>query len=256
MTAFDNRITSVPAVCRGSLQARMATGAGDLEAAQRLRHKMFSGGQAAQSGALDADGFDPKCQHVLVEDTQSGAILACFRFLHLDSGADIGISYSAQFYDLENLHAYPDPMLEIGRFCTAEGVSDPDVIRLGWAMLTRYVDAHSIGMMFGCSSFPGNDTAPYGAALALLHRRHLAPVKWAPRPKAAETRPLVSDDDHGPRDCRTPMPSLLRTYLGMGGWVSDHAVIDRTLGTFHVFTGVEIAKIPQRRAELLRADAR
>lgn len=234
----------------------MATGAQDVQAAQRLRHKMFSGARAAETGALDADGFDPKCQHVLVEDTTNGAILACFRFLHLNSGADIGISYSAQFYDLENLYSYPDPMLEIGRFCTAEGVSDPDVIRLGWAMLTRYVDAHSIGMMFGCSSFPGNDTAPYDAALALLQKRHLAPVEWAPRPKAAEVRLLVSDASKGQGADKKPVPSLLRTYLGMGGWVSDHAVIDRTLGTFHVFTGVEIAKIPKRRAELLRADAR
>ncbi len=234
----------------------MATGAQDVQAAQRLRHRMFSGARAAEAGALDADGFDPKCQHVLVEDTDTGAILACFRFLHLNTGADLGISYSAQFYDLNNLRSYRDPMLEIGRFCTAEGVNDPDVIRLGWAMLTRYVDAHSIGMMFGCSSFPGNDTKPYSAALALLHKRHLAPAHWAPRPKAPETRPLVSDDCTGLGAGRKPVPSLLRTYLGMGGWVSDHAVIDRALGTFHVFTGVEIAKIPQRRAELLRADAR
>ena len=51
------------------------------------------------------------------------------------------------------------------------------------------------------------------------------------------------------------MPALLRTYLGMGGWVSDHAVIDRTLNTLHVFTGVEISAIPKSRARLLRADA-
>jgi len=45
----------------------------------------------------------------------------------------------------------------------------------------------------------------------------------------------------------------LRTYLGMGGWVSDHAVIDRDLGTLHVFTGVEVAAIPDRRKRALRA---
>jgi putative hemolysin len=49
------------------------------------------------------------------------------------------------------------------------------------------------------------------------------------------------------------MPPLLRTYLAMGGWVSDHAVVDRDLGTMHVFTGVEIGKVPPARARLLRA---
>jgi phytoene dehydrogenase-like protein len=52
------------------------------------------------------------------------------------------------------------------------------------------------------------------------------------------------------------MPPLLRSYLAMGGWVSDHAVVDRDLGTLHVCTGVEIAAIPPSRARLLRADAR
>jgi putative hemolysin len=49
------------------------------------------------------------------------------------------------------------------------------------------------------------------------------------------------------------MPPLLRTYLTMGGWVSDHAVIDRQLNTLHVFTGVEIAAIPPVRKRLMRA---
>jgi putative hemolysin len=48
------------------------------------------------------------------------------------------------------------------------------------------------------------------------------------------------------------MPPLLRSYLAMGGWVSDHAVIDSELNTLHVFTGVEIDRVPAGRARLLR----
>ncbi len=51
------------------------------------------------------------------------------------------------------------------------------------------------------------------------------------------------------------LPPLLRTYLMMGGWVSDHAVVDHDLNTLHVFTGVEIASVPPARARLLRAVA-
>ena len=39
----------------------------------------------------------------------------------------------------------------------------------------------------------------------------------------------------------------------MGGWVSDHAVVDRQMGTLHVFTGLEIGAIPESRKRLLRA---
>jgi L-ornithine Nalpha-acyltransferase len=51
------------------------------------------------------------------------------------------------------------------------------------------------------------------------------------------------------------VPPLLRTYLLMGGWVSDHAVYDRQMRTMHVFTAVEIAAIPPARVRLLRAVA-
>jgi len=51
---------------------------------------------------------------------------------------------------------------------------------------------------------------------------------------------------------RQQIPPLLRSYLAMGGWVSDHAVIDRQMNTLHVFTGLEIAAIPPNRARLLR----
>jgi hypothetical protein len=49
------------------------------------------------------------------------------------------------------------------------------------------------------------------------------------------------------------MPPLLRTYLMMGGWVSDHAVIDKKMNTLHVFTGLEVSIIPEGRKQLLRA---
>jgi len=38
----------------------------------------------------------------------------------------------------------------------------------------------------------------------------------------------------------------------MGGWVSDHAVVDHEMHTLHVFTGLEIAAIPIVRAKALR----
>jgi putative hemolysin len=49
------------------------------------------------------------------------------------------------------------------------------------------------------------------------------------------------------------MPPLLRSYLAMGGWVSDHAVLDKALNTLHVFTGLEVSTIPPARARRLRA---
>ena len=57
------------------------------------------------------------------------------------------------------------------------------------------------------------------------------------------------------REALAALPPLLRTYLGMGGWVSDHAVVDRELDTLHVFTCVEVERVPAARAASLRAVA-
>ena len=59
------------------------------------------------------------------------------------------------------------------------------------------------------------------------------------------------DDHHNDRV--TDLPPLLRAYLALGGKVSDHAAIDPDLGTTLLFTGVDVAQVPQKRAQRLRA---
>ncbi len=238
---------------RGRYTARLARGAKDMEAAQRLRHRVFRGGEG-----LDADRFDAACDHVLVEEAETGALVGCFRMMTLASGADISHSYAAQFYDLEGLARFEGGMVEIGRFCVAPGAIDPDILRVAWGAVTAHVDAHGVGMLFGCSSFEGTSAAPHIDALSLLKDRHLGPDCWRPGVKADEVyafAAVLRDHAPDPRTAVKGLPPLLRSYLAMGGWVSDHAVVDRDLGTLHVFTGVEIAAIPPARARALRAVA-
>jgi len=111
-------------------------------------------------------------------------------------------------------------------------------------------------MLFGCSSFHGTETETYLDAFAMLRERHLAPRRWWPRVKAPAVFRFAQRLRRHKPDLKLAMrhmPPLLRTYLLMGGWVSDHAVIDRHLNTLHVFTGVEIGAIPPTRKRLLRA---
>ena len=92
----------------------------------------------------------------------------------------------------------------------------------------------------------------------MLKDGHLAPRRWRPRVKMPEVfryaRVLRARKPDRAR-ALLAMPPLLRSYLAMGGWVSDHAVVDPVLKTMHVFTGVEIRAIPDSRKRLLRADA-
>ncbi len=244
---------------KGRYQARFAETDADLRAAQGLRHAAFIAGTGAvaRPGNLDADEFDAICRHVLVEDQRSGALVCCFRLLPLRDGADIATSYSARYYELSALSAFRGPMVEMGRFCMAPGVHDPDILRVAWGAMTRYVDEEGVEMLFGCSSFHGTDAQDYLDAFAMLKERHLAPKRWLPKVKAPDVFRFARRLRRRPDAKRASltMPPLLRTYLLMGGWVSDHAVVDRDLNTLHVFTGLEISAIPPARARLLRAVA-
>ncbi len=240
---------------KGRYAARQADGPADVAAAQALRRQCFSPG--SHPGALDADAFDAECLHILIEDTRTGALVGCFRMLPLAGGAEIGRSYSAQYYELSGLAGFDGPILELGRFCIHPDAPGADVLRVAWGALTRFVDATGTELMFGCASFEGTDAGRYHDAFAMLRDRHLAPRRWLPRVKAPQVFRFASRLRRAPDAKRAmlTMPPLLRTYLTMGGWVSDHAVVDAQMNTLHVFTGVEIGRIPPARKRLLRAVA-
>lgn len=235
---------------RGRYRARLAGSAKDVARAQALRHLCFH-----RCAGSDADAFDSACLHVLVEDRESGDLVCCYRLMVLAEGEAIGRSYSAQYYDLSQLSQFRGPIVEMGRFCVAPGQPDPDILRLAWGMMTRIVDGHGARLLFGCASFAGTDADAHAEAFSLLRQSHLAPRRWLPRVKAPRVFRFAQALAARPADARRgflAMPPLLRTYLGMGGWVSDHAVIDEAMNTLHVFTGVEVSAIPEARARALR----
>ncbi|MDF1854745.1 GNAT family N-acetyltransferase [Pseudooceanicola sp.] len=239
---------------KGRYIARFAENSDDIRAAQRLRSLTFGG---APDAPLDEDAFDAVCEHVLVEDRRSGTLVCCFRILPLAAADDIDRSYSAQYYELSALKDFDGPMLEIGRFCVHPDWRDADILRVAWSVVTHYVDDNGVELLFGCSSFHGTDAKQYYDAFAMLKDGHLAPARWLPRVKAPKVFQFAKRLRRKPDAKRAMlgMPPLLRTYLLMGGWVSDHAVVDAQMNTLHVFTGLEIRTIPDARKRLLRAIA-
>ncbi|MEX0305558.1 MAG: GNAT family N-acetyltransferase [Leisingera sp.] len=236
---------------RGRYRVRLAAAPEDVSAAQSLRSLCF------QTPGHDRDAFDPVCTHVLVEDRKGGALVCCFRLQLFEGGPDLEHSYSAQFYDLTAMNGFEGRMAEMGRFCIHPERTAPDILRVAWGAVAVLVDANDVQMLFGCSSFAGTSADKYLDAFAMLKHRHLAPKRWLPRVKSPEVFRFAARLRRKPdaKKAMLRMPPLLRTYLMMGGWVSDHAVVDAKMNTLHVFTGLEIGAIPASRKRLLRAVA-
>lgn len=225
----------------GRYCARIGQGADLRDAALEVRRRAFRG------GCDDTDPFDIDSLHGIVE-TGLGQTSVAFRARLITRPDSLDQCYTGQFYGMGPLGSHPGPYLELGRFCQAEGMPDIMALQLAWAALGVLVDRHAVTLMIGCSSFPGADPDRHRAALALLRARHLGPEALRP----TRTSPQAIDLPDGAADA-TQLPTLLRSYLGMGGWVSDHAVCDPDLDRLHVFTGLAIDAIPEARKARLRA---
>lgn len=212
-------------------------------------------GLAFRGGGEDGDRFDARCLHLWIENRAlcPGMPLATVR-MQLHPAGDLAQGYTAQFFDLGALAQAPGPALELGRLCVHPDHQTPDTMRLIWAGLTRVVDATVAARLIGCTSFAGNDPAVFGAALALLAARHLGPEGLRPGARVAGALDFADRGVQLPGpEALAQLPPLLRAYLSLGGWVGHDLVIDRDLGTCHVFTCVEIATMPEARKRLLRA---
>lgn len=238
-------------IVRGRYRARYATGAEDVSTAQQLRWRAFRGGIGE---GRDTDRFDATCRHILIEECSSGRPVATFRLALFPESSGLSDSYSAQFYNLAPLAHRRGAMAEMGRFCLAPDWRDPDVLRIAWAAVTQFVDAHGITTLFGCASFAGTDAAAYADTFAMLAERHLGRPERRPNAKRAdgEIALLAYCQPYDILAATRSMPPLLRFYLSMGGWVGGHVVRDPDLQTLHVFTGFDVDQVPVARTRTLR----
>jgi putative hemolysin len=229
-------------IAQGGWGLRLADPA-DMPALLDLRARAF--GRAP--GLDDSDPEDAACLHFHVSRGAAAPVATLRLRLHT-SGASLQGGYAARFYDLRALAGAGGVALELGRLCADPGLPAADALRLIWAGVARLARQAGAARLVGCTSFQGTDPGPLAPALALLAARHLGPAALRPGVRAPETLPLTASA--ADPAAAALLPPLLRFYLSLGGWVSDHLVIDRDLGTCHVFTCVEIDRLPPARRAL------
>ena len=244
--AADSAFFGAP-IRRGGWCVRLAEPA-DMPALLTLRARAF------RDGADDGDSHDAHSLHLWVGAAAQPPRATLRVRVHAD-GAALLSGYAAGLYDLTALAALGGVTLELGRLCTAReapDTGDADLLRLVWAGVARLALKSGAARLVGCTSFHTTDVAGLGGAWAYLAARAAPPADRRPGPKAPEVHPFPRPgavDVPGAADpgAAAALPALLRAYLALGGWVSDHAVVDRDLGTCHVFTCVELDRLPPAR---------
>ncbi len=226
-------------------EVTLARGAADIRAAQRLRYRVFvqelgGGGLMVDHDAgIEADRFDEWFDHLLLRDRNlpSGPddqVIGAYRLLRADQAARVGQFYSEDEYDLTALRASGRNLLELGRSCVdARYRGGPALLHL-WQGLAGYVSDHGAEVLFGVASFHGTDPGPLAAPLSLLHHRHSAPAELSARSLRYQPMDLIAPELLDRRAAMLQVPSLIKAYLRLGGYVGDGAFIDTAFNTTDV----------------------
>ncbi|QJF51210.1 GNAT family N-acetyltransferase [Roseobacter ponti] len=247
-------------VASSRFSVSLAASTADLEAAQRLRYQVFveelgGGGPMVDHDArLERDRFDPFFDHLLLRDHSNGEIVGVYRVMREDQARAAGQFYSEDEYDLAGLKASGRRMLELGRSCVHRDYRGGMAMFHLWSALAGYIDDHNIEVLFGVASFHGTDVAALAEALSLLHHRHLAPPELRVRALAAafQRMDLIAEEDLDRRAAMRMVPSLIKAYLRMGGFVGEGAFIDHAFNTTDVCLILDTARINKNQARLYR----
>jgi putative hemolysin len=227
---------SAPATGAARYTLRIADGAAEIRAAQRLRYEVFAEelGARLQTAApgLDVDSFDRYCDHLIVVEELTRAVVGTYRML---PPGRTGRRYSDAEFDLSAQAVLAADLVETGRSCVRADHRDGAVINLIWAGIARYMHLTGHRWLAGCASVGLGDGGAVAAGVwDLVQRRHLAPEEYRVTPH----RPWTG----GPAPAgRVAVPPLLRGYLRLGAWVCGAPAYDPDFdcADFYVLLGLD-----------------
>lgn len=229
------------------LEVRLGRGEQDRLAAARLRYTVFveemggDGPLVDHQNRFEQDRFDPYCDHMILVDTACDPaslnhVVGVYRLMTEKAAQDVGQFYSEDEYDLAVLKSSGRRLLELGRSCVAKDYRGGQALALLWDGLADFVISHEIEVMFGVASFHGTDIKDFSAPLSHLYYNHLAPMdlRVMAREGVYQRMDLLPEERLDRVAAMRDVPSLMKSYLRLGGFVGDGAFIDHSFNTTDV----------------------
>ncbi len=238
---------------------RLASSEEDLQAAFRLRYKVFVeelGAPAAGSdheSRIETDDFDKWFDHlILIDNSRSLSdldhVVGAYRLLPGEVAKRECGFYSQSEFDLSPLLQLGRPVVELGRTCVHPDYRNGSAMFQLWGGLAEYVLKRGIEILFGVASFHGTDPDALDQPLSYLHHYHLAPEHLrvsAIGESAARTNRLPKDRVERLVAIKA-LPSLIKAYLRLGGFIGDGAFVDRDFNTVDVCLLMDTHRMSQR----------
>jgi putative hemolysin len=248
----------------GRYRLRLAETAEDRKAACRLRFRVFNielgkGLESSYQTGLDADRFDPFCEHLLVEDKMEEnpgrRIVGTYRMQSGETAARHLGYYSEQEFNFTAYEPLRAGILELGRASIDREHRTPEVLTLLWRGIAQY--AHDMGLRYliGCSSINSENPIEGWQMYSQLEHYRVSP-EFETMPTDAFACPIEYEGERtqtspsqshptlpepsADAPARFRVPKLLRTYLTIGARIAAPPAWDREFGTIDFLTLLDL----------------
>jgi putative hemolysin len=250
---------------RSNLKLRLAQGADEVRACQRLRYRVFYEELSARPNAVaaasraDTDRFDVFCDHLAVVLEGStptsdpvmladGELVGTYRLLRQEVAERNGGFYTQDEFDIAPLlqsHAHLR-FLELGRSCVRKPYRTKPVVELLWQGIWNYVQVHGLDVMLGCASLEGTDPESHAAALSFLAETCAAPPEWRVRAHSSRYVEMRRRARFDAKSALRALPPLIKGYLRLGCYIGEGAVVDRQFNTIDILIVLPVSAIDSR----------
>ncbi len=227
---------------------RLALTEEERMASYRLRFLVFNlemneGLESAYADGYDKDHFDDVCDHMIVEDRRTGAVVGTYRMQMGDVAGRFFGYYSEQEFCFRPYEAMRGEIVELGRACIHRDFRSSDVLHLLWRGIARYSLVNGGRYMMGCCSLPSQDVEEGHAVYETLR-------EWMVQPelRTVATKPFALPAAKRKMP-EARAPKLLRAYLTIGARICSEPAIDREFKTIDFLTLLDLQTLHPRIAK-------
>jgi putative hemolysin len=249
-TASDTKIS------KSTVEVSWAKHQDEVREAQRLRYEVFGKEMGARLpetvAGHDIDLFDDYCEHLLVRDGVTGAVIGTYRVLTPAQAKRVGGTYTDTEFDLTRLRFMRERMVELGRSCVHAEHRHGGVILALWGALFEFMARNQLDTMIGCASIPmlHNGIVTGDAAASMwkqLSKTNLASIEFHALPRL----PLPIEELDS--DLPVEPPALIRGYLRLGAKILGAPAWDPDFNTADLPMLMQVKDLPNRYRKLFAA---
>ena len=250
MVAYEPRVEFQ--MDQGKYILKTATTTQELKAAFKLRYDVFYNYDKKDGLRLDMDVYDSICDHLIILDKETNAVVGTYRMNNSSSLQDF---YSQSEFDLKSFVLPYGNFVELGRACIDKNHRSGVVISLLWKGIYFYMRHTKADLLFGCSSI--KNITPKQAALVTKYFEQTGALstKYKIMPHLSFKVPFFDEyfhampaklSDEEIKQAEDLIPSLLKTYLKVGAEILGEPAFDADMNCMDFLTCLKVENLAQR----------